>query len=146
MSGNHDWPLERPAKGSLRPWFFSAMGYVMVLFGDEEEARRAQQGLIQQGVPEDDIRLYGSQESLDILSRLRSERSPLAKAIAALTIDRVARSRYVENAEAGGAALWLYAESDQDAKRLIRLLADYHYASVRYYGDQGVTTIEGDSD
>jgi hypothetical protein len=146
MSGHHDWPLERPAKGSLRPWFFSAMGYIMVLFGDGEEAQRAQRGLVQQGIPEEDIRLYGSQASLDILSRLRNERSPLAKAIAALTIDRVARSRYMENAKAGGAALWLYAETDQDADRLIRLLADYDYETVRYYGDQGVTTIEGDSD
>jgi hypothetical protein len=146
MSEHHDWPLERPAKKSLRPWFFSAMGYVMVMFGDAEEARRAQRGLVQQGVPEEDIRLYGSQESLEILSRLRNERSPLARAVVELSIDRVARRRYMENAEAGGSALWLYAGSDDRADWLIRLLADYHYASVRYYGDEGITTIQREAD
>jgi hypothetical protein len=146
MSERHDWPLERPAKGSLRPWFFSALGYVMVLFGDAEEALRAQHGLVQQGVPEDDVRLYGSQESLDILARLRNERSPLAKAVVALTIDRVARDRYVENAKAGGSALWLYAATEEHADRLLRLLSDYDYAFVRYYGEEGVITIQGDAD
>ena len=146
MSEQRDWPLERSAKGSLRPWFFSARGYVMVLFEDGDEAQRAEQGLIDHGVPESDIRVYRSEEILDILSRLERERSPLAKAVVELTIDRVARERYVANAKAGGSALWLYAGTQERADWLVRLLADYDYRSVRYYGDSGVETIRGDGE
>jgi hypothetical protein len=50
----HDWPLEQPAEGTLRPWYFRATGYLMVLFSDPEEAQRARRGLLQGKVPQAD--------------------------------------------------------------------------------------------
>jgi hypothetical protein len=146
MTEPHDWPFEKPAKGTLRPWFFSPMGYLAVLFRDGEEARRAHRGLLEQGVPEADVRLYGSEQILSIESRLQEERSHLAKAVATLTVDHAARNRYLDNARAGGAALWLYAPTEDQADRLVRLLAEYNYAAVRYYSDDGVETIRRDAD
>lgn len=64
MPEPHDWPLERSARGSLRPWFFSAEGYLGLLFKDGEEARRAQRGLLERGVPEEDVRLYDAEQVL----------------------------------------------------------------------------------
>jgi hypothetical protein len=140
VSKQHDWPLDRPAKRSLHPWFFSATRYVVVLFRDGAEAQRALHGLMQQGIPEHDVRLYPSAESLAILSR-GHERSSLTKALVALTIDPKARHEYVDNAKAGGAALLLYSPTEEHADRLVRLLADYDYASFRYRGDHVEQTL-----
>jgi hypothetical protein len=134
-----DWPIERPPR--LRPWFFMANGYLGVLFKDPQEAERARHGLLAHGVPEADVRLYTSVQILDMESRLDAERSLLAKALAALTADQAARTRYLDNAAAGGAALWLYAPTEDDADRLIRTLADYPWRSLRYYSHEGTEDI-----
>ena len=141
MSEPRDWPIEQPP--GLRPWFFSAMGYLAILFRTRAEAQRAQQGLHARGVPEEDVRLYTSEQILDTEARLDAERSGLARAVAALTIDQEARRRYLDNAAAGGVALWLFAPTDHDANRLIQHLADYDYLSLRYYGEEGVAEIPG---
>jgi hypothetical protein len=143
MSEPHDWPFERSAKGSVRPWFFSAMGYVAVMFRDQAEAERARRGLLEQGVPDEDMRLYTSDETLAIWDRLEEERSALAKAVARLTVDRAAKQRLLDNARAGGAVVWLYAPTEEHAERLLRLLADYNYVSVRYFGDDSDEVIRG---
>ena len=101
MTEPHDWPFEQSAKGTLRPWYLTAAGYLTVLFPETTEAQRAQQGLLERGVPENDIRLYHGEEILAIASRLQQERSTLAKTIAAVVADRQARQRYLGNAEAG---------------------------------------------
>jgi len=75
------WPPEQSAKGTLRPWHYTAAGYLAVLFEDPEEAQRAQRSLRERGVPEGDLRLYDGEETLRIASRLQQERSILAKAI-----------------------------------------------------------------
>jgi hypothetical protein len=36
MREQREWPFEKSAKGSLRPWFLSARDFVMVLFGDAD--------------------------------------------------------------------------------------------------------------
>jgi hypothetical protein len=77
----HDWPFEQPAEGTLRPWYLTATGYLMVLFSHPEEAQRARSGLLQHQVSQEDIRLYESQEILRILARAQAQRSILAKAV-----------------------------------------------------------------
>jgi hypothetical protein len=46
MTEPHDWPFEQPARGTLRPWYLTATGYLAVLFSDSE-AQRAQRGLLE---------------------------------------------------------------------------------------------------
>ena len=142
MSEPRDWPLEQPAEGTLRPWYLTATGYLVVLFGDPEEARRAHRGLLEREVPAGEVRLYASEELLRNLSRLQKERSLLARAVAALSADPPVRQRFLDNARAGGSAMWLIAPTRERAKRLIGLLADYRYSSLRYYGDEGVADLE----
>jgi hypothetical protein len=74
VTEQRDWPPERSAKGTLRPWHATAAGYLAVLFADPEEAQRAQRGLRERGVPEGDLRLYDGQETLGIASRLQQGR------------------------------------------------------------------------
>jgi hypothetical protein len=52
-----DWPAEQSARGTLRPWHYTTIGYLAAVFEDPEEALRAQRGLRDQGVPEADLRL-----------------------------------------------------------------------------------------
>lgn len=145
MPEPHDWPFEQPARGSLRPWYLTAAGYLAVLFSDSQEAQRAQQGLLEWGMPENDIRLYQAEEILSITARQQQERSILAKTIAALVADREARKRYLGSAQAGGSALWLFAPTEDRADQLVGFLADYNYGSLRYYSDQGVKDIHRDA-
>jgi hypothetical protein len=63
MTEPHDWPFEQPVRGSLRPWYLTAAGYLAVHFPDSQEAQRAKQALLEWGVPADDIRLYDAEES-----------------------------------------------------------------------------------
>jgi hypothetical protein len=142
----HDWPFEQSAEGTVRPWYLTATGYLVVLFNDPEEARRARRGLLERDLPEAEVRLYESEEILRILDRLRRQRSILARAVAALAADPEARDRFMDNARAGGAALWLIAPARQRADQLVALLADYGYSSLRYYGEDGVADLERDAD
>jgi hypothetical protein len=146
MSESHDWPFEQPAGGSLRPWYLTATGYLVVLFSDLQEAERARRGLVEAEVSEQDLRMYASEEIMDILARLQKERSILARAVAALAADASARQRFLDNARTGGAALWLIAPTRDRADQLVGLLADYGYRSLRYYGEDGVTDLQRDAD
>ena len=141
-----DWPLEQPGKGTVRPWYLTATGYLMVLFQDPAEARRAQRGLVEGDVPADEVRLYESEEILRNLARLREERSLLARAVAALVADPGVKQRFVDNARTGGAALFLVAPTKDRADQLVGLLADYGYSSLRYYGQDGVSDLQRDPD
>jgi hypothetical protein len=64
-----DWPLDQSARGTLRPFHCTAVGYLAVLFENREEAQRAQRRLLERGVAEDDLRLYDGAEILGIASR-----------------------------------------------------------------------------
>ena len=144
MSEQRDWPLEQSAKGSVRPWHYTAVGYLAVLFEDSEEAQRAQRGLQRRGVPEGDLRLYDGKETLRIAARLQQERSTLAKAIKEIVVDHRAEERWLGNARAGGSLLFLYAPSKEHANRMVGLLSDYQYGSLDYFGEHGVEVIELD--
>jgi hypothetical protein len=146
VSEPRDWPIERPARGSLHPWYFAAAGHLAVLFRDPEEAERAQRDLMRRGVPEGDLRLYRAEETLRIVSRRQAERSLLAKAFDALVADHPARERYVGHAKAGGSALWISAPTKDRANRLVGLLADFRYQSLRYFADDGVEDLQGNID
>ena len=142
----HDWPLEQPAEGTLRPWYFRATGYLMVLFSDPEEAQRAQRGLLEHKVPQEELRLYESEEILRIVAQLQEERSIVAKAVAALVADPSVKQRFLATARTGGATLWLVAPTRDHADHLVGLLADYSYSFLRYYGDDGVADVQRDAD
>ena len=95
MTEQRDWPPEQSAKGTLRPWHATAVGFLALLFADPEEAQRAQRGLQQRGVAEGDLRLYDGEETLGIAARLEQERSILARAVKELVVDHRAEKRWL---------------------------------------------------
>jgi hypothetical protein len=146
VTEQRDWPLEQSAKGALRPWHYTAIGYLAVLFADSEEAQRAQRGLRERGVPEGDLRLYDGEETLRIASRLQNERSIVAKAIDAAVVDHREQKRWLGNASAGGSLLFVYAPTKERVNRMVGLLADYQYGSLDYFSEHGVEVIERNVD
>ena len=146
MTEPHDWPFEKPADRTLRPWFLTATGYLMVLFSHPEEAYRARSGLLDHKVSQEDIRLYESEEILRLLARAQKERSILAKAVFALAADPSVKQRILDNVRSGGAALWLVAPTRDRADHLVALLADYRYSFLRYYGEDGVADVQQNVD
>ena len=126
MTEQRPWPHEQSAKGTLRPWHDTAVGYLAALFEDAEEG---------------DLRLYDGEETLRIASRLQQERSILAKAIKEIVVDHRAEERWLGNARAGGSQLWVHAPAKDRADRLVGLLSDYHYLSLHYFGEDGVETV-----
>jgi hypothetical protein len=142
----HDWPLEQSAEGTLRPWYLTATGYLMVLFSHPEEAQRARRGLLEHKVSQEDLRLYESEEIMRILARAQKERSILAKAVFALAADPSVRQRILDNARTGGAVLWLVAPTRDRADHLVGLLADHSYSFLRYYGEDSVADVQQDAD
>jgi hypothetical protein len=138
--------MDKPPTGpNRRPWSFSAKGYLEVLLKDSDEARRAQRDLQEHGVPAEDMRLYVAEEILRNEAHFLEGRSWLAKVVDALTADHQARRHYLANAQAGGAALWLYAPTRHDANRLLRLLADHHVSSIRHDSNEGVRELAFDA-
>jgi hypothetical protein len=121
------------------------VGYLAVLFSDAAEAERAQRGLLEHGLPNDDLRLYDGEEILRTASRLKHERSILARAINEVVVDHQMRERWLTNARAGGSKLWAYAPTKDHARRLVEQLADYRYVLLHYFGEDGVETVEGDA-
>jgi hypothetical protein len=145
VTERRDWPPEQSAKGTLRPWHDTAVGYLAVLFADAEEAQRAQRGLRERGVPEGDLRLYDGEATLRIAARLQQERSILAKAIKEVVVDHRAEKRWLGNARAGGSLLFVFAPTRERANRMVGLLADCQYGSLDYFGEHGVEVIERDA-
>ena len=141
MSDDLAWPYDK-ATDKGRPWFLAATDFLFALFPDPEEALRARQDLLAGGVPESDVRLYTSDEILSIESE-RSEH-PLARAIAAVTVDRSVKALYLDTAKAGGSALWAHAPTEESVNHFMRLLADYDYILLRYYGPDGVVDFRSD--
>jgi hypothetical protein len=136
----HPWPPEQSPHGSIKPWFFSATGFLFALFPDGEEAKRAETSLVEQGVSQDDLRLYTSKEVLSMAAE-RAKGSSVARAIFTITADPNARELYLETAKSGGAVLWAFAPEKQAANRLLRMLANYDYRFVRYYGEEGTVDV-----
>ena len=76
--------LEQPAKGTVRPWYVTATGYLAVLFRSTRRPSAPSAVSREHGVPEQDLRLYGAEETLRLWSRVEEERSILARPVAAL--------------------------------------------------------------
>jgi hypothetical protein len=91
------------------------------------------------------MRLYVAEEIVRKEAHLQAGRSWPAKMVDTLTADHEARRRYLANAQAGGAALWLYAPTRHDANRLLRLLADHHVPYVRHDSNEGVRELRFDA-
>ena|SRR5215211_5145631 len=146
MTEPHDWPFEQSRPGNPAAVVPDGRRIPGRALPRRPGGPASHAGAAGAGRAGKRVRLYQAEEVLSIASRHQQERSILAKTIAAVVSDREASQRYLGNAKTGGSALWLFAPTEDRADQLVGFLADYHYGSLRYYGDKGVKDVYGSTD
>jgi hypothetical protein len=119
---------------SSRPSKWRPQGYLVTILADAEEAKRAENALVQSGLAPRDVKLYESGEILANHEIYMGRRSAAGKAVGAFVDDAEGRELYLGYAREGRCAMWVRIPNADDVSRVLRVLADYDYAHVRYYG------------
>ena len=138
--GEHEvvWPTgmsDQDPAARDRPLVFNPQGFLVAILGDADQAEQARAALAAVGFADGDLRVYTSQQILDIWERFQVERRSLAQRVAgAVTDDPDTIELYFGSARQGHAALWVHVPDEADAKKAIRGLADHEVLHIRYYG------------
>jgi hypothetical protein len=119
---------------SSRPSKWRPQGYLVTILADAEEAERAENALVQSGLAPRDVKLYESGEILANHEIYMGRRSAAGKAVGAFVDDAEGRELYLGYAREGRCAMWVRIPNADDVSRVLRMLADYDYAHVRYHG------------
>ena len=144
MSEQRDWPPEQSAKGTLRPWHYTAVGYLAVLFEDPEEANGPSAASSSGACPRV---TFGS-----TTARRRCRSRPACSKNAPPWPRQSRKSWSTTGQKNAGWATpgqavpssLSYAPSKEHANRMVGLLSDYQYGSLDYFGEHGVEVIEQD--
>jgi hypothetical protein len=131
------WPTgmsDQDPAARERPLVFNPEGFLIAILEDVDQAEQARAALAGAGFAEGDLRVYSSQEILDSWERFQAERSLAQRVVGAVTDDPATIEEYCGYARQGRSALWVRVPEDADAKRAVRLLADYQVLHLRHYG------------
>jgi hypothetical protein len=129
------FPMDVTDKSS-RPWKFRPQGYLVVILADDEEAERAETALHQNGVGEQDVKLYTGGQILENHELYMGRRGVLIKAAGALADDEEGRELYLKYAREDRCAMWVRIPDESNVAKALRVLADYRTFHARYYGDE----------
>jgi hypothetical protein len=124
---------------SPRPWKFRPEGYLVVILSDADEARRAEAVLVTTGFAQRDIKVYAGIEILENYEVYVSRRTVTDKVVGSIVDDSEGRDLYLEYAREDRSALWLRMADEDDARKVLRVLADRNYLHARYYGAEKQT-------
>jgi hypothetical protein len=86
---------------SSRPSKWRPQGYLVTILADAEEAKRAENALVQSGIAPRDVKLYGSEEILANHEIYMGRRSAAGKAVGAFVDDAEGRELYLGYAREG---------------------------------------------
>jgi hypothetical protein len=131
------WPMgmsDQDPAARERPLVFNPEGFLVAILEDVDQADQARAALADAGFAEGDLRVYSSQEILNSWERFQAERSLAQRVVGAVTDDPATIEAYFGYARQGRSALWVRVPEDADAKRAVRLLADYQVLHLRHYG------------
>jgi hypothetical protein len=131
------WPTgmsDQDPAARERPLVFNPEGFLVAILEDVDQADQARAALADAGFAEGDLRVYSSQEILNSWERFQAERSLAQRVVGAVTDDPATIEAYFGYARQGRSALWVRVPEDADAKRAVRLLADYQVLHLRHYG------------
>jgi hypothetical protein len=138
--GKAPWPTgDRDGTGP-NPWIFSPKGFLVAILVDSAGAERARDRLVGHGFAEDDLRLYTSEEILDIHAAHLANRGPVRRFVRAATTEPEI-PLYYDYARDGRSALWLRVVERADASRAMAYLADDDVLHFHYYGNDGEEDI-----
>jgi hypothetical protein len=129
------WPMDLE---QLLAVVFRAEGYFVAILADESEGQAAMEGIADAGLAQHDLKLYTSEEILEINERYVERRSIGAKVAGVFMDDDAGRDLYLTYAADGRCALWVRLPDKADVPKVLRVLADRDYLHARYYGGDGV--------
>ena len=123
-----------------RPWKFRPEGYLVVMLSDEDEAKRAEAALVEDGFASRDIKLYTGEQILATYHEIYKGQRDLAdKVVGAVTDDIEGRDLYLEYAREDRSALWVRIPDEGLVPKALRVLAGRDYLHTRYYGAESET-------
>jgi hypothetical protein len=129
------WPMDLD---QLLGVVFRAEGYLVAILAERDEGHRAKAALEAAGVAQDDMKLYPSEEILEIHERYIERRTVAGKVVGVFMDDNAGRDLYLTYAQEGRSALWVRLPDKADVPKVLRVLADREYLHARYYGEDGV--------
>jgi hypothetical protein len=129
------WPMDLER---LLAVVFRAQGYFVAILTDTDEGVRAEAALEDAGIAPHDLKLYTSEEILEIHERYVEQRTLAGKVVGVFMDDDAGRDLYLAYAEEGRSALWVHLPDKADVPKVLRVLADHGYLRARYYGEDRV--------
>lgn len=109
---------------------FKPVGNLVAVFEDPDSAARARTDLQSGGYQPDEITLMRSVEFTKLLDDMREEQN----AIALLGSELRKTDEFLAHAENGATFLIIYAPSDEETKRAMRVVSRYNYHFALKYG------------
>ena len=136
------WPFDESGGAPhARPLVVDLENVLIAIVADGPAAERADQALRRIGFTGEQLRSYTSEQILEADEAFRSTRSLTGRVVGAVVDDSDSMARYVDYAREGAASLWVRVRDRDDAKRVIRLLADHEVRYIWFHGGSGVETI-----
>jgi hypothetical protein len=129
------WPMDLD---QLLGVVFRAEGYFVAILADRDEGLKAKAALETVGVAQDDMKLYTSEEILEIHERYVERRTVAGKIVGAFMDDGAGRDLYLGYAQEGRSALWVRLPDKANVPKVLRVLADREYLHARYYGEDRI--------
>jgi hypothetical protein len=129
------WPMDLD---QLLAVVFRAQGYLVVILADGDEGRTASEALEGAGVAHHDLKLYTSEEILEIHEGYVERRTVAGKVVGVFMDDDAGRDLYLGYAKEGRSALWVRLPDETDVPKVLRVLADREYLHARYYGEDRI--------
>jgi hypothetical protein len=133
------WPMD--IEQLLSP-VFRAEGFFVVILADTGEGQKTAVALEEAGVSRNDLKLYTSDDILGIHEQYLERRSTVAKVAGVFMDDDAGRDLYLGYARDGRCGLWVRLPDKADVPKVLRVLADFDYLHMRYYGADGQTDYQ----
>mgnify|MGYP005738487901 CR=1 FL=1 len=109
---------------------FKPVGNLVAVFNDADSAAKARTDLHTGGYQEDEVTLMLSVEFTKLLDEMREDQN----AIALLGSELRKTDQFREHAEQGASFLIIYAPSEEETKRAMRVVSRYNYHFALKYG------------
>ncbi|GHA13179.1 hypothetical protein GCM10008090_23630 [Arenicella chitinivorans] len=109
---------------------FKPVGNVVAVFNDADSAARARTDLEAGGYQPDEVTLMRSVEFTQLLDEMREDQH----AIALLGSELRKTDEFRDHADRGATFLVIYAPSDEETKRAMRVVSRYNYHFALKYG------------
>lgn len=123
--------------GDLLFGAFYPLGYIIAVFDEPGQAKRALDSLLERGIGRDSAKVWTGEEALAYHTQLKKSRSVISQLKSKSPPSRVEHAtveRYLTYAQEGSEFITVYVADKDQVERIGDLLAEAGAHSMRYYG------------